>query len=641
MLKFEGSNGKVCEFQTGAVKAAEVLSELGLLKKALAAKVNDELLDLDREIVRTDWDTAKIAPVPASSEEGLEILRHSTAHLMAQAIEKLYPGAKFGIGPCIKDGFYYDIDLPIALTEQDLPVIEAEMRKFAGASLKVERIDMAKDEALAFFEKRGDPYKVELISDLDVPTVSLYKQGDYVDLCRGPHVPDTSWIRNFKLLSLAGAYWRGDEKNIMLTRVYGTAFATPEELKEHLRRLEEAKLRDHRKLGKELDLFSLHDEGQGFPFFHPKGMVIINLLMEFWLREHTKRGYDEIRTPLILDRSLWLQSGHWDHYKENMYFTEIDEKPFAIKPMNCPGGMLVYKSQIRSYRDLPLRMAERGIVHRHERSGALHGLMRVRCFTQDDAHLYCMPDQVREEVVGVMDLCNYIYKEVFGFNYKVELSTRPENSMGETEQWDAAEAALKEALESTGTPYRVNEGDGAFYGPKIDFHLEDCIGRTWQCGTIQLDFQMPERFDLTYIGPDGKEHRPVMLHRTILGSVERFLGILIENYAGAFPFWLAPVQVKLIPIDEAHEAYARELVAAFKGENLRVEVDNRDEKLGKRIRDAQLQKVPYMIVIGDKEVESRVVAVRERSKGDLGSMSLDAFKSIWEAEFNPLKAKIE
>ncbi|MDR1376434.1 MAG: threonine--tRNA ligase, partial [Synergistaceae bacterium] len=521
---------------------------------------------------------------------------------------------------------------------QDLPAIEAEMRKFAGASLKVERVDMAKDEALAFFEKRGDPYKVELISDLDVPTVSLYKQGDYVDLCRGPHVPDTSWIRNFKLLSLAGAYWRGDEKNIMLTRVYGTAFATPEELKEHLRRLEEAKLRDHRKLGKELDLFSLHDEGQGFPFFHPKGMVIINSLMDFWLREHTKRGYDEIRTPLILDRSLWLQSGHWDHYKENMYFTEIDEKPFAIKPMNCPGGMLVYKSQIRSYRDLPLRMAERGIVHRHERSGALHGLMRVRCFTQDDAHLYCMPDQVREEVVGVMDLCNYVYKEVFGFNYRVELSTRPENSMGEPEQWDAAEAALREALESTGTPYRVNEGDGAFYGPKIDFHLEDCIGRTWQCGTIQLDFQMPERFDLTYIGPDGKEHRPVMLHRTVLGSIERFLGILIENYAGAFPFWLAPVQVELIPITEAHEAYVRELAAAFKAEGLRVEVDNRGEKLGKRIRDAQLQKVPYMIVIGDKEAESRVVAVRERGKGDLGSMSLDAFKAIWEAEFNPLKA---
>ena len=628
------------------MKAAAVLTELGLSKKALAAKVNGELLDLDREIVENGGlsgafllgSAAKIEPVLATSEEGLEVLRHSAAHLMAQAIEKLYPGAKFGIGPCIKDGFYYDIDLPVTLTDQDLPAIEAEMRKFAGASLKVERIHMTRDEALAFFQERGDPYKVELISDLEAPTVSLYKQGDYVDLCRGPHVPDTSWLRNFKLLSLAGAYWRGDEKNVMLTRVYGTAFAAPDELKEHLRRLEEAKLRDHRKLGKELDLFSLHDEGQGFPFFHPKGMAVINTLMEFWLREHMKRGYDEVRTPLILDRSLWLQSGHWDHYKENMYFTEIDEKPFAIKPMNCPGGMLVYKTQIRSYRDLPLRHAERGIVHRHERSGALHGLMRVRCFTQDDAHLYCMPDQVRQEVIGVMDLCDYVYKEVFGFNYRVELSTRPDNSMGEAEQWEAAEAALKEALESSGTPYRINEGDGAFYGPKIDFHLEDCIGRTWQCGTIQLDFQMPERFDLTYVGSDGKEHRPVMLHRTILGSIERFFGILIENYAGAFPFWIAPVQVKVIPIAQAHEPYVQELAGTFKRWGLRVETDNRDEKLGKRIRDAQLQKVPYMIVIGDKEVESRVVAVRERSKGDLGSMSLDAFKSVLGKEFNPLNA---
>jgi threonyl-tRNA synthetase len=646
VLKFEGNNGRSWEFQEGPVKGAAVLSELGLSKKALAVKVNGELLDLDREIVENGGlsgafslgsNAAKIEPVLAASEEGLEILRHSAAHLMAQAIEKLYPGAKFGIGPCIKDGFYYDIDLPVTLTEQDLPTIEAEMRKFAGASLKVERIHMTKDEALTFFQKRGDPYKIELISDLDAPAVSLYKQGDYVDLCRGPHVPDTSWIRNFKLLSLAGAYWRGDEKNVMLTRVYGTAFAAPDDLKEHLRRLEEAKLRDHRKLGKELDLFSLHDEGQGFPFFHPKGMAVINTLMEFWLREHMKRGYDEVRTPLILDRSLWLQSGHWDHYKENMYFTEIDEKPFAIKPMNCPGGMLVYKTQIRSYRDLPLRHAERGIVHRHERSGALHGLMRVRCFTQDDAHLYCMPDQVRQEVIGVMDLCDYIYKEVFGFGYRVELSTRPENSMGEAEQWEAAEAALKEALESSGTPYRINEGDGAFYGPKIDFHLEDCIGRTWQCGTIQLDFQMPERFDLTYVGSDGKEHRPVMLHRTILGSIERFFGILIENYAGAFPFWIAPVQVKAIPIAEAHEPYVQELVGRFKDWGLRVEVDSRDEKLGKRIRDAQLQKVPYMIVIGDKEVESRVVAVRERGKGDLGSMSLEAFKALLEEEFSPLK----
>jgi len=581
------------------------------------------------------------------SEEGLEILRHSCAHLMAQAIEKLYPGTKFGIGPSIKDGFYYDVDVSKAigidvLTEEHLPAIEEEMRLLSGAAFKIERVDMAKDEALDFFKKRDDSYKVELISELEAPSVSIYRQGDpaggvYVDLCRGPHVPDTSWIKNFKLLSVAGAYWRGDEKNVMLTRIYGTAFAAKEALKEHLRRLEEAKLRDHRKLGKELDLFSLHDEGQGFPFFHPKGMAIVNRLLDFWRKEHSKRGYDEIRTPLILDRSLWLQSGHWDHYKGNMYFTEIDEKPFAVKPMNCPGGILVYKTQIRSYRDLPLRMAELGIVHRHERSGVLHGLMRVRCFTQDDAHLYCRPDQVKKEVVGIMDLCNYIYKEVFGFNYRVELSTRPENSMGEAEQWEEAEAALREALESTGTSYRVNEGDGAFYGPKIDFHLEDCIGRMWQCGTIQLDFQMPERFDLAYVGADGREHRPAMLHRTVLGSIERFLGILIENYAGAFPFWIAPLQFKLIPIAKAHEDYAGELAEEFKSWGLKVEIDNRDEKLGKRIRDAQLQKAPYMIVVGDKEVESRLVSVRERSKGDLGSMSVGEFRALCDGEFDPIK----
>ncbi|MDR3229987.1 MAG: threonine--tRNA ligase [Synergistaceae bacterium] len=651
MVKFEGSDGKSCEFRADSVKMSEVLSELGLLKgsgvkKVLAGKLDGELLDLERALSRG----GRIEAVSAESEEGLDIMRHSCAHLMAQAIEKLWPGAKFGIGPCIKDGFYYDIDVPVTLTDQDLPAIEEEMRKLAGAALKVERVEMAKDEALKFFGERGDTYKVELISELDVPGVSLYRQGDYVDLCRGPHVPDTSCLRNFKLLSIAGAYWRGDEKNVMLTRIYGTAFAAPDALKEHLRRIEEAKLRDHRKLGRELDLFSLHDEGQGFPFFHPKGMAIINTLLDFWRKEHMKRGYEEIRTPLILDRSLWLQSGHWDHYKENMYFTEIDEKPFAVKPMNCPGGMLVYRTQIRSYRDLPLRMAELGIVHRHERSGALHGLMRVRCFTQDDAHLYCTPEQVRKEVVGIMDLCDYIYREVFGFSYHIELSTRPENSMGTAEQWAVAEDALKGALESTGVKYRINEGDGAFYGPKIDFHLEDCIGRTWQCGTIQLDFQMPERFELAYVGADGKEHRPIMLHRTVLGSIERFLGILIENYAGAFPFWIAPVQVKLIPIQtqgnaspenpektESHEAYVRDLAATFKSWGLRVEIDNRDEKLGRRIRDAQLQKVPYMIVIGDREVETKVVAVRERSRGDLGSMSLEEFRSILNAEFNPLK----
>ncbi|MCL2010266.1 MAG: threonine--tRNA ligase [Synergistaceae bacterium] len=642
MLNFEYGE-KSCDFQADSVKVSDVLAELGLLEKALAGKLDGELLDLGGEVSKG----GRIEPVTAESEEGLNILRHSCAHLMAHAVEKLYPGAKFGIGPCIKDGFYYDIDVSQArgidsLTEEHLPAIEEEMRRLAKESIRLDRTDMDKDKALDFFKKRDDRYKVELISELDAPVVSLYQQGNsvngvYVDLCRGPHVPDTSRIRHFKLLSVAGAYWRGDEKNVMLTRIYGTAFATADALKEHLRRLEEAKLRDHRRLGKELDLFSLHDEGQGFPFFHPKGMAVINRLLDFWRKEHARRGYDEIRTPLILDRSLWMQSGHWDHYKENMYFTEIDEKPFAVKPMNCPGGIMVYKTHIRSYRDLPLRMAELGMVHSHERSGVLHGLMRVRSFTQDDAHLYCTPDQVKKEVVGIMDLCDYIYKEVFGFSYRVELSTRPENSMGEPGQWDAAEAALKEALESTGTPYRVNEGDGAFYGPKIDFHLEDCIGRTWQCGTIQLDFQMPERFDLAYVGPDGKDHRPVMLHRTILGSIERFLGILIENYAGAFPFWIAPVQIKLIPIAEAHEEYARKLAGEFMGWGFRIELDVRDEKLGKRIRDAQLQKAPYMIVIGDKEAETRAVSVRERTKGDLGAMSVDEFRVLCDAEFDPVK----
>lgn len=632
MLKFEGSNGKSCEFDRESVRASEVLEALGLQKKAIAAKLDGAAVDLNREIRAG----GRVEPLTAADEEGLDVLRHSCAHLMAQAIERLYPGTHFGIGPCIKDGFYYDVDATGSITEQDLPAIEAEMRKLTGAAEKVEREEMRREDALKFFKDRGDPYKEELISELEAPTVSLYRQGDYVDLCRGPHVPDTSVIRNFKLLSVAGAYWRGSEKNKMLTRIYGTAFATPDELKAYLKRMEEARLRDHRKLGRELDLFSLHEEGPGFPFFHPKGMVVMNTLIDFWRREHVRRGYQEVRTPQILDRELWLRSGHWDHYRENMYFTEIDEKPFAIKPMNCPGGILIYKTQLHSYRELPMRIGELGVVHRHERSGVLHGLMRVRCFTQDDAHLYCEPSQIQQEVMGIMDLCRYVYSDVFGFKYAVELSTKPENAMGSTEQWEAAENGLRAALEQSNTPYRVNEGDGAFYGPKIDFHLEDCIGRTWQCGTIQLDFQMPERFDMHYIAEDGKEHRPVMLHRTILGSLERFMGILIEHYAGAFPYWIAPVQAELIPISEAHRAYAEELRKELMSWGVRTETDSRDEKLGKRIRDAQLQKVPYMIVIGDKERDERQVAVRERTKGDLGSMSLEAFQKLLSAEFNPI-----
>ena len=633
MLQFTNDN-KSFTTDDSSIEIQEVLKNLNLdSKKNIAAKLNGELFDLSRVV---NFGGA-VEPVTADTEEGLEILRHSTAHLMAQAIENLYPGTHFGIGPAIKDGFYYDVDLNgAALTEEDLPKIESEMRKLSGKAEKITREDLSKEAALEFFKARNDPYKTELINEIDAPTVSIYKQGDYADLCRGPHVPDTSKIHNFKLLSLAGAYWRGNEKNKMLTRIYGTAFATPDELKNYLKRMEEAKLRDHRKLGRDLDLFSLHEEGPGFPFFHPKGMAIMNTLIDFWRREHIKRGYQEIKTPQILDRELWLKSGHWDHYRDNMYFTEIDEKPFAVKPMNCPGGILVYKTQLRSYRELPMRMAELGLVHRHERSGVLHGLMRVRCFTQDDAHIYCEPSQIRDEVIKIMDLDKYVYNDVFGFKYSVELSTRPENSMGSEEQWNAAENALREALESTNTPYHVNAGDGAFYGPKIDFHLEECIGRTWQCGTIQLDFQLPERFEMTYIGEDGKEHRPVMLHRTILGSLERFLGILIEHYAGAFPYWIAPVQIKIIPVSNDHMQYAKELFDNFINAGLRVEVDYREEKLGRKIRDAQLQKIPYMLVIGDKELENKNISVRERSKGDLGSMSLDDFKNLLSQEFNPI-----
>ena len=624
-------NDKSFDSNSDSITLLEVIKALGLdSKKVIAAKFNGEAMDLSRTVTSG----GEVSAITIDSPEGLEILRHSTAHLMAQAVLRLYPGSHFGVGPAIKDGFYYDIDSSSPITEEDLPKIEAEMRKISGAGEKVTREDMPKAEALKFFA--DDPYKTELITEIDAPTVSVYKQGEYADLCRGPHVPDAAKLHNFKLLSIAGAYWRGDEHNKMLTRIYGTAFATPDELKEYLRRMEEAKLRDHRKLGKDLDLFSLHEEGPGFPFFHPKGMAIMNTLIEFWRREHIRRGYTEIKTPQILDRGLWIQSGHWDHYRDNMYFTEIDEKPYAIKPMNCPGSILVYKTQLRSYRDLPMRLAELGCVHRHERSGVLHGLMRVRCFTQDDSHTYITPEQIKDEVTAIMELNKFVYTDVFGFKYTVELSTRPDDSMGTDEQWEAAESALRDALESTGTPYTINPGDGAFYGPKIDFHLEDCLGRTWQCGTIQLDFQMPGRFDVTYRGDDGAEHTPVMIHRVVFGSIERFMGILIEHYAGAFPYWLAPVQVKIVPIGADHVDYARELYAKFIEWGIRPEIDTRDEKLGRKIRDAQMQKVPYMLVVGNKEMETGTVGVRERSKGDLGSMTLEAFRELLSKEFNPI-----
>lgn len=626
-------NGPESRSYSGAlpVSVIEVFKEWKCAKGAVAARFNGTLVDLHYKLTAGGF----LEPVYIASEEGLEVLRHSASHLLAQAVKRLYPGTKLGIGPAIKDGFYYDLDVPQQISEEALLKIEQEMRRIVKENLPITRKVLTKEEAKALFAEKEEIYKLELIEELPDSEVSIYEQGEFLDLCRGPHVPSTSHIKHFKLLSLAGAYWRGDEKNKMLTRIYGTAFGTKEELEAYITRMEEAKRRDHRKLGKELDLFSIQPEGPGFPFFHPKGMVIINKLVDFWRKEHEKRGYCEIRTPLILDRDLWIRSGHWDHYRENMYFTEIDERPFAIKPMNCPGGILVYKSRIRSYRDLPLRMAELGTVHRHERSGVLHGLMRVRCFTQDDAHLYVTPDQIKEEILGIMDLVKYVYKDVFGFNYRVELSTKPEKAMGDPLMWEKAEKALEEALETAGVEFKVNPGDGAFYGPKIDFHLEDCIGRTWQCGTIQLDFQMPEKFDITYVGPDGEHHRPVMLHRTVFGSLERFLGILIEHYAGAFPFWLAPVQVKILPVRGEYNGYASEVFDKLKEKGFRVELDQREEKLGKKIRDAQMEKIPYMLVIGSKEAQEQTVAVRERQAGDMGSMTLEELVKLLKDKESP------
>lgn len=613
-------------------KASEVLKERGIDGDVIAVKIDGKMYDLDA-LVEED---ATIEPVRVDSPEGIEILRHSASHIMAQAVYRLYPGTKYGVGPAIENGFYYDMDVPVAITEEDLPKIEDEMKRIASEAIPFERLVMSKEEAMRLFQERGDVYKLEILKDIEDDTVSLYRVGEFIDLCRGPHVPNTSYVKHFKLLSLAGAYWRGDERNPMLTRIYGTAFPSEEDLLAYLTKIEEAKRRDHRRIGKELDLFSLQNEAPGFPFFHPKGVVILNTLVDFWRKVHIQRGYQEIKTPLILDQDLWIRSGHWDHYRENMYFTEIDEKPFAIKPMNCPGGILVYKTQLRSYRDLPLKLAELGVVHRHERSGVLHGLMRVRCFTQDDAHIFTSEEHIKEEITDIMEMVQYIYG-VFGFPYHIELSTRPENAMGDKVLWDKAEQALQEALEDRGVEYKLNPGDGAFYGPKIDFHLEDCIGRTWQCGTIQLDFQMPEKFDITYIGPDGEPHRPVMIHRTILGSLERFLGILIEQYAGAFPYWLAPVQVKILPVSDEHLPYAKKVASTLQKKDVRIEVDLKEGTLGKKIRDAQMQKIPYMLIIGNREVEKGVVSVRDRSKGDLGSMSLEALVELLGNEYHPLK----
>jgi len=622
MIKVTLKDGSIKEYEKGTtiLEAAKAISE-GLARVALAGEVDGEVKDLSYKLEKD----CKLNILTFDTEGGKHAYRHTTSHVMAQAVKRLYPEAKLAIGPSIENGFYYDFDVEKPFSSEDLSKIEAEMAKIIKEDYPLERFTLPRDEAIAFMEEKNEPYKVELIRDLpEGEEISFYKQGDFVDLCAGPHLPSTGKIKAFKLLSVAGAYWRGNEKNKMLQRIYGTSFSKKSELDAYLFRLEEAKKRDHRKLGRELDLFDIYDEGPGFPFFMPKGMVLRNVLEDFWREEHKKRKYQEIRTPIILNEDLWHRSGHWDHYKENMYFTKIDEGNYAIKPMNCPGGMLVYKRRLHSYRDLPQRMAELGLVHRHELSGALHGLMRVRCFTQDDAHIFMTPEQIRDEVLGVIDLIDQFYS-VFGFKYHVELSTRPEDSMGTDEQWEMATNALKDALEAKKMEYKINEGDGAFYGPKIDFHLEDSIGRTWQCGTIQLDFQMPERFDLVYIGADGERHRPVMIHRVVFGSIERFIAILTEHYAGAFPTWLAPVQVKVIAILDKHHEYANKVQRALEERGIRTEIDIRNEKIGYKIREAQLEKIPYMLVIGDKEMENGAVAVRSRKDGDLGAMSLDEF----------------
>ena len=615
-------DGSKKEFADG-ISLYDAVQQLSnsLAKKVLVAKVDGVVTDLRRTIVNG----SQVEFCTFDSQEGKDTLRHSAAHIMAQAIKRLYSDVKLAIGPAIQNGFYYDLDTEHRFAQDDFADIEAEMNKIVKENLPITAETLSRDEAIKLFTDLHEDYKVELINDLPADVaISIYRQGEYVDLCAGPHVERTGQVKAFKLQSVAGAYWRGDEKNKMLQRIYGTAFENQDQLEEYLTMLAEAEKRDHRKIGKEMDLFSFHEEGPGIPFFHNKGMVLRNTLLKFWNELHEEFGYEQISTPIILNRKLWEQSGHWDHYRDNMYFTTIDDEPYAIKPMNCPGGILIYKSNVHSYRDLPIRSAELGLVHRHELHGALHGLFRVRSFTQDDAHIFMLPSQIKQEIGSVLDLFDRAYK-AFGLDYHVELSTRPEDSMGSDEIWELATQTLREAIEEKGVPYQINEGDGAFYGPKLDFHVKDSIGRTWQCGTIQLDMLMPERFDMTYIGEDGQKHRPVMIHRTCFGSIERFIGILIENYAGAFPVWLAPVQIKLLPISERHLSYAKRLQGQLKKLGVRAEVDESNEKIGYKIRKAQMEKVPYMGIIGDKEMEDNTISIRDRVKGDLGAKEIDDF----------------
>ena len=622
MITIRLKDGKEKEFESAVslADAAKAISN-SLGKNALVAKVNGELTDLRDPIV----DGAEVEFFTKEDPEGLFTLRHTVSHVMAQAIQHLFPGVKFAIGPAIDDGFYYDLDSDHVFSQEDFAAIEKEMSKIAKENIPLVKKVLPRDEALQHFKDKGQDYKVMLIEDLpEEETISLYEQGDFTDLCAGPHLKSTGKVKTFKLMTVAGAYWRGDSKNKMLQRIYATAFFSKEDLDHYLFVRAEAEKRDHRKLGKQLDLFSFHEEGPGFPFFHPKGMILRNKLMDYERELFKEFGYVEIMTPVILSKKLWLQSGHWDHYKENMYFTQIDDEDYAIKPMNCPGGILFFKTQQRSYRDLPMRVGEFGLVHRHELKGALHGLFRVRCFTQDDAHIFMTQEQMKDEVIKCMAMYQKMYG-VFGLEYHVELSTRPENSMGSDELWEISTNALREAIETAGVPYQINEGDGAFYGPKLDFHVQDSLGRTWQCGTIQMDMQLPERFDVNYIGEDGEKHRAVMLHRAGYGSLERFIGILIEHYAGAFPTWIAPVQAKIIPVTDKNLEYAKSVAAAMSESDIRVEVEEANETLGYKIRKAQMEKVPYMIIVGDQEMKGHTISVRSRKNGDLGSQSLPMF----------------
>ena len=621
-MKVTLKDGSVREYAQpmAVIDIAKDISE-GLARNVCAATVNGEGVDI-RTVIDKD---STLVLHTFDDQEGKAAFWHTTSHILAQAVKRLFPETKLAIGPSIAEGFYYDFDRPDSFTADDLTALEAEMKKIVKENLTLERFTLPRDEAIKFMQEKEEPYKVELIEDLpEDAEISFYRQGEYVDLCAGPHLMTTKPVKAFKLTSLAGAYWRGNEKNKMLTRIYGISYTKASELEEYLTRIVEAKKRDHRKLGKELGIFALMEEGPGFPFFLPKGMVLKNTLIDYWREIHNREDYVEISTPIMLNRQLWETSGHWDHYKENMYTTVIDDTDFAVKPMNCPGGMLVYKSQPRSYRDLPIRMGELGLVHRHEKSGQLHGLMRVRCFTQDDAHIFMTKEQITDEIKGVVRLIDEVYS-LFGFKYHVELSTRPEDSMGSDEDWELATEGLRRALEEMNLPYVVNEGDGAFYGPKIDFHLQDSIGRTWQCGTIQLDFQLPQRFEAEYMGADGLKHRPIMIHRVVFGSIERFIGILIEHYAGKFPVWLAPVQAKVLPISDKTSDYAEKVYRTLKANHIRTEFDTRSEKIGYKIREAQMEKVPYMLVLGAKEEEDNTVSVRLRDSGETLTMSLDEF----------------